>query len=50
MDSRNAIPRWRGFNLLSFFQAFDKGERSDGVIREDDCRWIKDWGFDFIRI
>lgn len=50
MDSHNAIPRWRGFNLLSFFQAFDRGRRSDGTISEDDCRWIRDWGFDFIRL
>lgn len=48
--AQTAIPRWRGFNLLNFFQAFDKGERSDGMIREEDCQWIRDWGFDFIRI
>jgi endoglucanase len=44
------IPRWRGFNLLNFFQAFDKGERSDLAINEDHCRWISGWGFDFLRI
>jgi endoglucanase len=48
--AQTAIPRWRGFNLLSFFQAFSRGDQSDGSISEDDCRWIRDWGFDFVRI
>ncbi|MFQ5809850.1 MAG: glycoside hydrolase family 5 protein, partial [Armatimonadota bacterium] len=48
--AQTALPRWRGFNLLNFFQAFDSGERSDGMVREDDLRWMRDWGFDFIRI
>ncbi|MBN1443199.1 MAG: cellulase family glycosylhydrolase, partial [Planctomycetes bacterium] len=49
-ESKNAFPRWRGFNLLHFFQALSRGERSEGRISEDDLRWIRDWGFDFIRI
>lgn len=48
--AQTAIPRWRGFNLLSFFQAFSGGEESRGVVPEDDCKWIRDWGFDFIRL
>ncbi len=44
------IPRWRGFNLVDFFQAFDRGERSAGLVSEDDLKWIRDWGFDFIRL
>ena len=49
--AQTTVPRWRGFNLLNFFQALDRGgERSDLAIREDDCRWIRDWGFDFVRI
>ncbi|MCP4453718.1 MAG: cellulase family glycosylhydrolase [Planctomycetes bacterium] len=44
------IPRWRGFNLVDFFQAFDRGERSLGMVSEDDLKWIRDWGFDFIRL
>lgn len=48
--AQTAIPRWRGFNLTNFFQALSRGERSDCTIKEDDCRWIRDWGFDFIRI
>jgi endoglucanase len=48
--AQTAIPRWRGFNLLGFFQAFSRGEQSSGVISEDDCRWMRDWGFHFIRL
>ncbi|MFC1539838.1 cellulase family glycosylhydrolase, partial [Candidatus Latescibacterota bacterium] len=48
--AQTAIPRWRGFNLLNYFQALDSGSRSSCMISEDECRWIRDWGFDFIRI
>lgn len=48
--AQTAIPRWRGFNLLNYFQALDNGERSSCMIEEDDCRFIRDFGFDFIRI
>jgi endoglucanase len=48
--SKNVLPRWRGFNLLSFFQAMSRGEESGGTIPDDDFRWIRDWGFDFARI
>jgi endoglucanase len=46
----NPLPRWRGFNLLNFFQAFSRGEQSEGMVAEDDLRWTRDWGFDFIRL
>lgn len=39
------LPRWRGFNLLENFTM-----KSDGQFREDDFRWIADWGFDFVRL
>ncbi len=45
MSSKNPLPRWRGFNLLYFFSA---GRTEDP--REDDFRWIADWGFDFVRL
>jgi len=48
--AQTAIPRWRGFNLVDFFQAFSRNERSAGMVREEDLKWIRDWGFDFIRI
>ncbi|HET8549137.1 MAG TPA: cellulase family glycosylhydrolase [Bryobacteraceae bacterium] len=47
--SKNALPRWRGFNLLYLFQA----RRQTGgpvEIPEDDFRMIADLGFDFVRI
>lgn len=47
---QTAIPRWRGFNLVNFFQAFDRGERGAGHVSEEDLKWIRDWGFDFIRM
>jgi endoglucanase len=48
--ARNPLPRWRGFNLLNYFQALGGGDVSDMAIPEDDFRWIRDWGFDFARI
>jgi endoglucanase len=45
-----AIPRWRGFNLTDFFQALSRGESGQGQVKEDDLRWIRDWGFDFVRL
>jgi endoglucanase len=49
-SAARALPRWRGFNLTNFFQAFSRGEEGQGQIREEDLRWIRDWGFDFIRL
>jgi endoglucanase len=46
---KNAIPRWRGFNLLDYFGAFpSKGSGSKST--KDDFKWMVDWGFDFVRI
>jgi endoglucanase len=54
------LPRWRGFNLLEKFLAarhgFTSESSTDGHFgrlepyREDDFRWIADWGFDFVRL
>lgn len=48
--AQTALPRWRGFNLTNFFQAFSRGEQSEGMVAEDDLRWMRDWGFDFVRL
>ena len=48
--SQTALPRWRGFNLTNFFQALSNGEEGQGMVREDDLVWIRDWGFDFVRL
>ena len=42
--AQTALPRWRGFNLLDMFTM-----RSKGDFTEDDFRWIRDFGFDFVR-
>lgn len=44
----NKLPYWRGFNLLDFFSP----DPSDGRPRtkEDYFKWMRDWGFDFVRI
>ena len=47
---QNAIPRWRGFNLLDYFGAFPpKGETQSKTTKED-LKWMADWGFDFVRL
>jgi len=43
--ARNVLPRWRGFNLLEMFTM-----RSRGDWAEDDFRWMRDFGFDFVRL
>ncbi len=45
MPAQTVLPRWRGFNLLEMFTV-----RSDGNFKEDDFRWMADWGFNFVRI
>ncbi len=45
MSTQNALPRWRGFNLLEMFTT-----KSTGPFREDDFRMIANWGFDFVRL
>jgi len=42
---KTALPRWRGFNLLEMFTT-----KQDGNFREDDFRWMAEWGFDFVRL
>jgi endoglucanase len=51
----NALPRWRGFNLLEKFSAADPSKSApdsnrNSPFKEDDFKWIADWGFDFIRL
>jgi len=40
-----ALPRHRGFNLLEAFTV-----KSSGDFREDDFRWISEWGFNWVRL
>jgi aryl-phospho-beta-D-glucosidase BglC (GH1 family) len=45
---QNKLPAWKGFNLLDFFSPDPGNSRIETV--EDHCRWMQDWGFNFIRI
>ncbi|MEI9917518.1 MAG: cellulase family glycosylhydrolase [Bacteroidota bacterium] len=47
-DVKNKLPRWRGFNQLDFFSPDPSNARLQ--TREDHFRWMRDWGFDFIRL
>jgi endoglucanase len=44
----NKLPYWRGFNLLDFFSP-DPADKRPGT-KEDYFKWMRDWGFDFVRI
>lgn len=46
------LPRWKGFNLLDFFSPakFTGKEDPSRLTTEDDLKWMRDWGFDFVRI
>ena len=48
-EYKNAIPRWRGFNFLDYFQALGD-RRANKVVREEDCSMIRDFGFDMVRL
>lgn len=48
-------PRWFGFNLLEYFSTDPDWMKyfpykDDGMFREDDFRWIRDWGFNWVRL
>ncbi|QEH41502.1 glycoside hydrolase family 5 protein [Chitinophaga sp. XS-30] len=44
----NKLPAWKGFNLLDFFSP--DPAKSRPRTPEDHFRWMRDWGFDFVRI
>lgn len=48
-------PAWFGFNLLEYFSTDPDWMnyfpyKDDGLFREDDFRWMRDWGFNFARL
>ena len=45
---QNALPKWKGFNLLDFFSPSPANSRPQ--TREEYFKWMSDWGFDFVRI
>jgi endoglucanase len=55
MAAQTGVPRWRGFNLLEKFSAAAPSQSApdsnrNRPFREEDFRWIADWGFDFARL
>jgi endoglucanase len=44
---KNKLPKWRGFNLLDFFDhEADRGRKNP----VEHFKWMADWGFDFVRV
>jgi aryl-phospho-beta-D-glucosidase BglC (GH1 family) len=43
----NPLPRWRGFNLVDFNSP---NPSTRPRTTDEDLKWIRDWGFDFIRL
>ncbi|RAK00103.1 aryl-phospho-beta-D-glucosidase BglC (GH1 family) [Larkinella arboricola] len=46
--AKNKLPKWKGFNLLDFFSP--NPAQSRPATQEDYFKWMRDWGFDFVRI
>ena len=46
--AQNKLPKWKGFNLLDFFSPDSKPTSKPTT--EEHFRWMRDWGFDFVRI
>jgi len=48
-------PRWYGFNLMEYFSTDPDWMKyfpykNDGMFPEDDFKWMRDWGFNFVRL
>ncbi len=55
MSNLDGNPRWYGFNLLEYFSTDPDWMsyfpyRDDGLFKEDDFRWIRHWGFTWVRL
>jgi endoglucanase len=48
LPTANSLPRWRGFNLLDFYSP--SGKPTSKPTTADHFKWMRDWGFNFIRI
>jgi len=45
---KNKLPRWKGFNLLDFFNPDPAKARPQ--TEEKYLKWMAEWGFDFVRL
>ncbi|MDQ8186595.1 cellulase family glycosylhydrolase [Pelagicoccus sp. SDUM812002] len=43
-----SLPKWKGFNFLDFFVPNPQEGRPKTA--EESFKWMRDWGFDFVRI
>jgi hypothetical protein len=48
-------PKWYGFSLLEYFSTDPDWMKyfpykNDGMFQEGDFRWIRDWGFNWVRL
>lgn len=53
--AKSQNPAWYGFNLLEYFSTDPDWMKyfpyqDDGMFKEDDFRWIRDWGFNWVRL
>ena len=48
--AKNKLPRWKGFNLLDYFSPSIPANPGSTRTTENDLKWMRDWGFDFVRI
>lgn len=49
-NQANALPKWRGFNLLDYFNPVAYHGDNGAMTTEEDMKWMSGWGFDFVRI
>jgi endoglucanase len=45
---KNKLPKWKGFNLTDFNTPNPTANRR--YTSEEQLKWMKDWGFDFVRL
>ncbi|NMC40877.1 MAG: glycoside hydrolase family 5 protein, partial [Bacteroidales bacterium] len=50
IPAKNKLPRWKGFNLLDFFNPSPPRAQQTNNTTAEDLKWMRDWGFDFVRI
>ena len=48
LPSHQQLPKWKGFNFLDFFSPIPSHSRPETP--EIFFEWMRDWGFDFVRI